>query len=87
MKKVSQDNMMRYLWAESCENARLNDCFHKNTVRYSTLFIRMCVMVGIKLRTECTTFYERHFIGQDLEQFLSMTLLVDRIRMELCTMY
>ena len=57
MKKVSQDNMMRYLWAESCENARLNEFVHKSTVRYSTLFIRMCVMVGIKLRTKCTTFY------------------------------
>ena len=57
MKKVSQDNMMRYLWAESCEIARLNEFVHKSTVRYSTLFIRMCVMVGIKLRTKCTTFY------------------------------
>ena len=28
-KKVSQDNMMRYLWAESCENARLNEFFIK----------------------------------------------------------
>ena len=49
-KKVLQDNMMRYLWAKSCENARINKFVHKNAVRYSPLFIRMCVMVRDKVK-------------------------------------
>ena len=31
-KNASQDNMMRYLWAESCEHTRINKFVHKNAV-------------------------------------------------------
>ena len=55
-KKVSQDNMMRYLWAESCENARINKFVHKSAVRYSLLFIRMCGMVRDKVKNRMYDF-------------------------------
>ena len=44
-KKVSQDNMMRYLWA----------------VRYSPLFIRMCVIVRDKVKNGMYDFLAKTF--------------------------
>ena len=49
-KKVSQNNMMRYLWAESYENTRINEFIHKRAVLYSPLFVRICVMVRDKVK-------------------------------------
>ena len=59
--KVSQDNMMRYFWTESCENARINKFVHKSAVRYSPLFIRMCVMVRNKVKNGMYDFLAKTF--------------------------
>ena len=53
--------MMRYLWAESCENARINKFVHKSAVRYSPLFIRMCVMVRNKVKNGMYDFLAKTF--------------------------
>ena len=48
--------MMLFLWAESCENARIYKFVHKSAVRYSPLFIRMCVIVRDKVKNRMYDF-------------------------------
>ena len=76
--------MMRYLWTESCDNTRVNKFVDKNAVRYSPLFIRMCIMVRDKVkngmydclakifnRSSSRTFTEYNSVGgQNLNGFM-----------------
>ena len=47
---VTEDHIMRYLWAESCKHSRLASVSGKKACQYSTIFLRFAITLRSKMK-------------------------------------